>query len=98
MNKIGESELIINSDGSIFHLKLKPEHIAKDIILVGDPGRVAMVSDFFDKVDLVFSKQLLQNEVPLKQFSLRAALTDPLRDFKKLDGAKKKDKKKKKKK
>ncbi len=53
-------------------------------------------SDFFDKVDLVFSKQLLQNEVPLKQFSLSASLTDPLRDFKKIDGSKdkKKDKNK----
>jgi uridine phosphorylase len=57
MNKIGESELIINSDGSIFHLKLKPEHIAKDIILVGDPGRVAMISDFFDKVEHVISNR-----------------------------------------
>ena len=57
MNKIGESELIINSDGSIFHLKLKPEHIAKDIILVGDPGRVAMVSDFFDKVEHVITNR-----------------------------------------
>ena len=54
-------------------------------------------SDFFDKVDLVFSKQLLQNEVPLKQFSLSASLTDPLRDFKKIDGSKDKDKKSKKK-
>lgn len=57
MNKIGESELIINNDGSIFHLKLKPEHIAKDIILVGDPGRVAIVSDFFDKVEHVITNR-----------------------------------------
>jgi len=54
-------------------------------------------SDFFDKVDLIFSKQLIQDKVPLKQFSLRAALTDPLRDFKKIDEPKKKKEKKKKK-
>ncbi len=51
MNIIPRSELIINKDGSIFHLHLKSEHIAKDIILVGDPGRVEIVSSYFDKVE-----------------------------------------------
>lgn len=46
------SELIINDDGSIFHLHLKPEDIADTIILVGDPGRVEMVSGFFDRIEL----------------------------------------------
>jgi uridine phosphorylase len=41
-------ELIINSDGSIFHLHLKPEQLADNIILVGDPGRVALVAKYFD--------------------------------------------------
>lgn len=50
--KIRESELIINSDGSIFHLHLLPEDIADTIILVGDPERVNMISDFFEKVEL----------------------------------------------
>jgi uridine phosphorylase len=50
--KIGSSELIVNPDGSIFHLKLKPGQIASDIILVGDPGRVQMVAGFFDKIEL----------------------------------------------
>ena len=50
--KIGFSELIVNPDGSIFHLKLKPGQIANNIILVGDPGRVQMVSRFFDKIEL----------------------------------------------
>ena len=36
------SELIINSDGSVFHLHLKPEHLADKVILVGDPGRVRL--------------------------------------------------------
>lgn len=47
-----ESELIINPDGSIFHLHLLPEDIADDIILVGDPGRVETVASFFDNIEL----------------------------------------------
>ncbi len=46
------SELILNGDGSIFHLKLYPEDIADTIILVGDPNRVEMVSACFDSVEL----------------------------------------------
>ena len=45
---IPESELIINPDGSIFHLHLLPEQLTDRIILVGDPGRVDMVASFFD--------------------------------------------------
>ncbi|MBQ7855634.1 MAG: nucleoside phosphorylase [Alistipes sp.] len=45
---IPASELIINEDGSIFHLHLRPEQLADIVILVGDPGRVALVSSFFD--------------------------------------------------
>ncbi|MCI2082154.1 MAG: nucleoside phosphorylase [Bacteroidales bacterium] len=52
MNRIPESELIINTDGSIFHLHLKPENIADTIILVGDPGRVDMVAENFDSGSL----------------------------------------------
>ncbi len=51
MERIGESELILNGDGTIFHLHLKPENIADNIILVGDQGRVEMVSNYFDRVD-----------------------------------------------
>lgn len=43
------SELIINEDGSVFHLHVKPEQLADKIILVGDPGRVALVASHFDK-------------------------------------------------
>ncbi len=42
------SELIINEDGSVFHLHLKPEQLADKVILVGDPGRVALVASHFD--------------------------------------------------
>jgi len=44
-----ESELIINSDGSIFHLHVKPSQISDKIILVGDPGRVNIVASHFEK-------------------------------------------------
>lgn len=43
------SQLIINADGSIFHLHIKPEHLADKIILVGDQGRVDLVASFFDE-------------------------------------------------
>lgn len=43
-----ESELVINSDSSIFHLHLKPEQLADKVILVGDPGRVNLVASHFD--------------------------------------------------
>ena len=44
------SELIINDDGSVFHLHLRPEQLARKVILVGDPGRVTMVANHFDTV------------------------------------------------
>ena len=47
-NYIEESELIINDDGSIFHLHIKPEQLADRVILVGDPGRVNLVASHFD--------------------------------------------------
>lgn len=46
-----ESELIINNDGSIFHLHLKPEQLADKVILVGDPGRVSLVASHFDSIE-----------------------------------------------
>ena len=45
------SELIINSDGSVFHLHLKPEHLADKVILVGDPGRVALVASHLNNIE-----------------------------------------------
>jgi uridine phosphorylase len=52
MKRIEESELIINEDGSIFHLHLKPENIADTILLVGDPARVEMVAKYFDSIEI----------------------------------------------
>ena len=48
---IPASELIVNEDGSIFHLHLLPEQIADIIMLVGDPGRVDMIASYFDSVE-----------------------------------------------
>lgn len=45
------SELIINADGSIFHLHVKPEQLADKVILVGDPGRVSLVASHFDEIE-----------------------------------------------
>jgi len=52
MRRIEESELIINPNGSIYHLNLLPEHIAEDIIVVGDPQRVEIISNYFDSVEV----------------------------------------------
>ena len=58
MNRIPESELIINKDGSIYHLKLKPGQIAHDIITVGDQNRVERVTKHFDSIECeVFKRE-----------------------------------------
>lgn len=51
MKHFPASQLIINSDGSIFHLHLKPEHLADKIILVGDPERVEMIASYFESIE-----------------------------------------------
>jgi uridine phosphorylase len=52
MQRIEESELIINKRGAIYHLDLRPEELAHKIFLVGDPGRVPVVSKFFDRIEI----------------------------------------------
>ena len=54
---IKESELILNSDGSVYHLNLKPENIAQDIIIVGDQDRVEKISSHFDTIDFKTQKR-----------------------------------------
>ena len=49
MNYFAPSELIINDDGSVFHLHVKPEWLADKVILVGDPGRVSLVASHFEQ-------------------------------------------------
>ncbi|WP_419867865.1 nucleoside phosphorylase [Chryseobacterium sp. CT-SW4] len=57
LNKLAASELVLNDDGSVYHLNLLPEDIADKIILVGDPDRVARVSQFFDSVEIKKNKR-----------------------------------------
>lgn len=57
MNHLAASELILNRDGSIYHLNLLPEHIADTIILVGDQNRVEKVTSYFDEVEVVVQKR-----------------------------------------
>jgi uridine phosphorylase len=54
---IQASELILNPDGSVYHLNLKPEHIAHDIIFVGDQNRVEKISNQFDTIEFSFQKR-----------------------------------------
>lgn len=57
MQRISETDLILNSDGSVYHLNLLPEHISDTIITVGDPDRVGMVSQYFDRIDFQVRKR-----------------------------------------
>lgn len=57
MGKIADSELIINGDGSVFHLHVRPEALADKVILVGDPGRVDLVASFFSDVESTSSSR-----------------------------------------
>jgi len=52
MQRIAESELIINARGAVYHLDLRPQELAQNIIVVGDPDRVGMVSKYFDKIEV----------------------------------------------
>lgn len=51
MRIIPESELIINADGSVFHLHVKPEQLSDKIVMMGDPGRVTMTAQMFDSIE-----------------------------------------------
>jgi len=57
MARISETDLILNPDGSVYHLNLLPKHISESIITVGDPGRVYLVSQFFDEVEFEMNKR-----------------------------------------
>ncbi|MFC5284801.1 nucleoside phosphorylase [Pedobacter alpinus] len=57
MSKISEADLIINEDGSIYHLNLLPEDIADTVITVGDPDRVGEVTKHFDSIELKKGKR-----------------------------------------
>ncbi|MCG4737268.1 hypothetical protein L0N23_10115, partial [Bacteroides intestinalis] len=54
------SELIINDDGSVFHLHVKPEWLADKVILVGDPGRVALVGSHLENKECEVENQCVE--------------------------------------
>ncbi|WP_434979261.1 nucleoside phosphorylase [Daejeonia sp. YH14] len=57
LNKLAASELVLNDDGSVYHLNLLPEDIAEKILLVGDPDRVPRVSKYFDSIEIRKNKR-----------------------------------------
>ena len=57
MKRIGPSELILNPDGSVYHINLKPEHVADNIIFVGDPARVDKIARYFDHIEFSTQKR-----------------------------------------
>ncbi len=57
MAKISETDLILNPDGSVYHLNLLSKHISETIIAVGDPSRVYQVSEYFDEVEFEMNKR-----------------------------------------
>ena len=69
------SELIINEDGSVFHLHVKPEWLADKVILVGDPGRVALVASHFENKECeVESREFKTIPMYLRTVSLSTML------------------------
>lgn len=62
MTAIKSSELILNPDGSVYHLNLKPENIASDIIFVGDQNRVSKITKHFDTVEFSTQKREFKTE------------------------------------
>ncbi len=57
MEHIGSSELILNPDGSVYHINLKPEHVSPNVIFVGDPARVDRVAKHFQKIEFTTQKR-----------------------------------------
>ena len=57
MPPIADADLILNSDGSVYHLNLLPKHISETIITVGDPSRVYRVSQYFDDIEFEMNKR-----------------------------------------
>lgn len=57
MSRLSETDLILNKDGSVYHLNLLPKHVADTVITVGDPGRVHRVSSLFDKTEFEMNKR-----------------------------------------
>ncbi|MBL7825934.1 MAG: nucleoside phosphorylase, partial [Saprospiraceae bacterium] len=63
---LAASELVLNPDGSVYHCNLHPENLADTVLLVGDPGRVPKVSNYFDQVDFKTQKREIVTHTGLK--------------------------------
>ncbi|MEZ5072606.1 MAG: hypothetical protein R2751_17005 [Bacteroidales bacterium] len=70
MDIIPATDLILNPDGSIYHLHLLPEDLADTVILVGDPGRVGQVSSRFERIEMRKEKR---NSTPTRALSAAGA-------------------------
>src|SRR5688500_9805277 len=57
MGKFSEADLVLNNDGSVYHLNLFPKHISDTVITVGDPGRVYAISQFFDSIEFEMNRR-----------------------------------------
>lgn len=57
MAKIGETDLVLNRDGSVYHLALLPKHISETVLTVGDPSRVNVISQFFDSIEFEMNRR-----------------------------------------
>ncbi len=64
---IAKSELILNEDGSIYHLNLKPEHISNTVITVGDPDRVDQITKYFDTIECRIQKREFHTQTGMYQ-------------------------------
>lgn len=76
MSKLASSELILNDNNSVYHLNLHPHQIAKDIIVVGDPGRVSIISSYFDSIEhRVSNREIVTHTGTLKGKALTVMST-----------------------
>ena len=66
MEHIGSSELILNPDGSVYHINLKPEHISPNVIFVGDPARVDRIAKHFESIEFTTQKREFRTIVGYK--------------------------------
>jgi uridine phosphorylase len=57
MAKISEADLVLNKDGSVYHLCLLPKHVSDTVITVGDPSRVNVISQFFDSIEFEMNRR-----------------------------------------
>ena len=70
---IKSSELILNPDGSVYHLNLWPEHIAHDIIFVGDQNRVEKITQSFDSIEFSTQKREFKTQTDRKSTRLNSS-------------------------